>query len=153
MTVLMQLKQIQAELAEVIASLEDDGGPVEQPWVLKPLPADAKAAYFACHALWNAAQADYRLGKGWKNPDGSLFNIFDYIEGLLPLGQHRAPPKTSEEMQSDITALGFCPQGKAWLGFPENTSQLDQAYQRHFLGYITVRVNQNDDSQGYIKKP
>jgi hypothetical protein len=152
LTMLLQkLKSIRADLDAVIAGLDTETpAPVFE---RKPLPAHAKAAYDACKALWSAAQSDYNKGNGWLKPDGLPFTIFDYVPGLQIGGVTRKPPKSATEMQTDITALGFVKEGVAWLSHAENSSQLDPDYQRHFLGYVTVRRNQNDDQQGFTRVP
>ena len=149
---LQKLKSIRADLDAVIAGLDTES-PTDQLWTPKPLPASANNAYDACNALWSAAQRDYTKGNGWKKPDGFPFTIFDYVPGLQIGGVVRKPPLSATAMQVDITSLGFTPEGKAWLSHDENASQLDHDYQRHFNGYVAVRKNQNDESQGYNRVP
>jgi hypothetical protein len=154
---LQKLKSIRADLDAVILGLDDSvvfpAPPSIPEFTPKPLPSNAKAAYDACKGLWTAAQRDYTKGFGWLKPDGLPFTIFDYVPGLQIGGVTRKPPKSATEMQVDITSLGFAKEGQAWLSHDENSSQLDPDYQRHFLGYVTVRVNQNDPMQGFTRVP
>ena len=148
---LQDLKDIRNKLDTIIRELD-----VESPVPLferKPLPANAKHPYDACNAMWSAAQRDYNVGKGWIMPDGTAFNIFNYIEGLQQSGVHRIPPKSPEQMNIDIIALGFTPDAQKWLSDDSNASQLDPYYQRHFLGYVAVRKNQQDHTQGFNRIP
>ena len=148
---LQKLKSIRADLDAVIAGLE-----VESPVPIferKPLPWNAKDAYDACKRLWEAAQSDYNGGNGWPKADGLPFTIFDYISGLQVGGVIRKPPKTPDDMQADITALGLSARGQDWLSHDENASMIDAAYQRHFLGYVAVRKKQNDPTAGFNRVP
>lgn len=157
---LQKLKSIRKAGRELLDELnalifEIEGAP-EAPvptFERKPLPSNAKAAYDACNALWKAAQSDYNKGHGWNKPDGLPFTIFDYVPGLQIGGVTRKPPKSPTEMQTDITSLGFAKEGVAWLSHDENSSQLDPDYQRHFNGYVAVRINQNDPMQGFNRVP
>ena len=103
----------------------------------KPLPANAKPAYDACRGLWEAAQK------------ARMFDVFAYIPGLQPLGVHITQPRPADQMNADIIKLGFTVWGQEWLSHDANAALIDPDYQRHFLGYRVVRVNQNDESQGY----
>ena len=141
---LKKLKEAVALVNAFIAENESAGS-----FAKKPLPPNAKPAYDACRALWSAAQSDLNKGRGWKKSDGTPFTIFDYISGIQPMGQDRKPPKTPAEMQADIVSLGFTAEGKEWLSHDANAAQLDRDYQRHFNGYVAVRVNHNDEAQGY----
>ena len=145
---LQKLKAIRADLDAVIAGLDTET-PTGPLWTPKPLPPNAKPAYDACNGMWSAAQSDLNRGKGWPNKDGSLFTIFDYVSGLQFGGQMRTPPKSAEQAQEDIVALGHSERGQEWLSDDRNAALIDSDYQRHFLGYRVVRKHQNDEAQGY----
>ena len=146
---LAALKKLRSDLDAIIANAEG----VQEPhgFERKPLPADAKPAVHACHALWEAVQvANYR-----GDPDVPKFNYFDYARGLQPGGGLVNSPEASAEvaaaLNSAIIALGFTEWGQRWLNVGANGSQIDPAYQRHFLGFVWKRANQNDETQGYVK--
>ena len=144
----MDLKKLKDAVALVnafIAENESSSGS----YTKKPLPVNANPAYDACNGMWSAAQSDLNRGKGWPNKDGSLFTIFDYVSGLQWGGQRRAPPKSAEQAQEDIVALGHSERGQEWLSDDSNAALIDPDYQRHFLGYRVVRKHQNDEAQGY----
>lgn len=153
MTMLLQkLKAIRADLDAVISGLDVDT-PTVPLFERKPLPSNAKNAYDACRRMWEAAQSDLNKGKGWKKADGTEFTIYDYIPGLQYSWVTRTTPKDAVQMNADITALGFTTEGQAWLSNDKNSSMVDPAYQRHFLGYVAVRKDQQDEAKGYIRVP
>lgn len=152
MNTLEKLKNIKIQLDEVISELDTTGSSTPV-YALKPLPENAVVPYTGCWALWNAAQADFNLGKGWLRKDGTPFAIFDYIPGLQRAGVTRVPPKSPQQMQEDIKDLGFTPQGREWLSKDENSSMLDRDYQRFYNGYVAVRKNVNDPTQGFDRIP
>ena len=131
----MDLKKLKDAVALVnafIAENESAGG-----FSKKPLPANAKPAYDACRGLWEAAQK------------ARMFDVFAYIPGLQPLGAHITQTRPADQMNADIIKLGFTVWGQEWLSHDANAALIDPDYQRHFLGYRVVRVNQNDEAQGY----
>ena len=130
---LKKLKEAVALVNAFIAENESSSGS----YTKKPLPANAKPAYDACRGLWEAAQK------------ARMFDVFAYIPGLQPLGVHITQQRPADQMNADIIKLGFTVWGQEWLSHDANAALIDPDYQRHFLGYRVVRVNQNDEAQGY----
>ena len=130
---LKKLKEAAALVNAFISENESSSGS----YTKKPLPANAKPAYDACRGLWEAAQK------------ARMFDVFAYIPGLQPLGAHITQTRPADQMNADIIKLGFTVWGQEWLSHDANAALIDPDYQRHFLGYRVVRVNQNDEAQGY----
>jgi len=147
----MDLQKLKDAVSLVTAFIAEHSQPDNEGFQIerKPLPADARSPYDACRQLWEAATIATRQNV----PGHPNFNAFDYIIGIQAGRPFYSGPDRTAEMNAAIIALGNSPWGQAWLNRPENGSQIDVDYQRHFLGFVWVRVNQNDETQGYRKVP